>query len=134
MSHQVLSPLLLEAQGIRYAIANEKFGAAIINLPSEVLRRRADERCTWALGARRSTPGRSIHSRVHDQWPVGYRDVCGSLGDHGRRLRYYSQTAARKAGFLERERLAYRDFRFPCRAVFVGSNPAHRRDFARTGV
>jgi hypothetical protein len=35
MSHKVLSPFLLERLGIRYAIANEKFVAAIINLLSE---------------------------------------------------------------------------------------------------
>jgi hypothetical protein len=32
---------------------------------------------------------------------------------------HYSQTAARKAGFQERARLAYRDFRFEGRAVFA---------------
>ena len=32
---------------------------------------------------------------------------------------HYSQTAARKNGFQERERLAYRDFRFEGRAVFA---------------
>jgi len=34
MSHKVLSPFLLEAQGIRYAIASEK-SAAIVDLLSE---------------------------------------------------------------------------------------------------
>jgi hypothetical protein len=38
---------------------------------------------------------------------------------------YYSQTAARKTGFKECERLAYRDFRFEGRAVFSGINPPH---------
>jgi hypothetical protein len=38
---------------------------------------------------------------------------------------YYSQTAARKAGFLERARLAYRDFRFEGRKVFAGIQPPH---------
>ena len=35
------------------------------------------------------------------------------------------QTAARKAGFMECERLAYRDFRFHGRAVFAGIEPPH---------
>ena len=38
---------------------------------------------------------------------------------------YYSQTADRKVGFQERERLAYRDFRFQDRAVFAGIEPPH---------
>ena len=38
---------------------------------------------------------------------------------------HYSQTAARKAGFQERARLAYRDFRFEGRAVFAGIQPPH---------
>jgi len=38
---------------------------------------------------------------------------------------YYSQTAARKAGFRECERLAYRDFRFEGRAVFAAIEPEH---------
>jgi len=38
---------------------------------------------------------------------------------------YYSQTAARKAGFLECERLAYRDFRFRGQAIFAGIEPPH---------
>ena len=38
---------------------------------------------------------------------------------------YYSQTAARKAGFQERARLSYRDFRFEGRAVFAGIQPPH---------
>src|SRR5215469_6875218 len=36
---------------------------------------------------------------------------------------YCSQTATRKAGFLECERLAYRDFRFGGQAVFAGIEP-----------
>ncbi len=38
---------------------------------------------------------------------------------------HYSQTAARKAGFQERVRLAYRDFRFDGRSVFAGIEPPH---------
>ena len=38
---------------------------------------------------------------------------------------HYSQTTARKTGFKERERLAYRDFRFQGRAVFAGIEPPH---------
>jgi hypothetical protein len=38
---------------------------------------------------------------------------------------HYSQTAARKAGFLECERLAYRDFRFQGPAVFAGIETPH---------
>ena len=38
---------------------------------------------------------------------------------------HYSQTAARKAGFQERARLAYRDFRFEGRAVFAEIKPPH---------
>jgi hypothetical protein len=38
---------------------------------------------------------------------------------------YYSQTAARKTGFQERVRLAYRDFRFEGRTVFAGIQPPH---------
>jgi hypothetical protein len=38
---------------------------------------------------------------------------------------HYSQTAARKAGFQERARLAYRDFRFEGRAVFAPIEPPH---------
>jgi hypothetical protein len=38
---------------------------------------------------------------------------------------HYSQTAARKAGFQERARLAYRDFRFEGRAVFAEITPPH---------
>ena len=38
---------------------------------------------------------------------------------------HYSQTAARKAGFQERARLAYRDFRFEGRAVFAEIEPPH---------
>jgi ribosomal protein S18 acetylase RimI-like enzyme len=38
---------------------------------------------------------------------------------------HYSQTAARKAGFQERTRLAYRDFRYEGRAVFAGIEPPH---------
>jgi hypothetical protein len=38
---------------------------------------------------------------------------------------FYSQTAARKAGFQERARLAYRDFRFEGRAVFAAIQPPH---------
>ena len=38
---------------------------------------------------------------------------------------HYSQTAARKAGFQERARLAYRDFRFDGRAVFAEIEPPH---------
>jgi hypothetical protein len=37
----------------------------------------------------------------------------------------YSQTAARKAGFQERARLAYRDFRFEGRPVFAEIEPPH---------
>jgi hypothetical protein len=37
----------------------------------------------------------------------------------------YSQTAARKTGFQERARLAYRDFRFEGRAVFAEIEPPH---------
>lgn len=37
----------------------------------------------------------------------------------------YSQTAARKTGFQERARLAYRDFRFEGRAVFSEIEPPH---------
>lgn len=37
----------------------------------------------------------------------------------------YSQTAARKNGFQERARLAYRDFRFEGRAVFASIEPPH---------
>ncbi len=37
----------------------------------------------------------------------------------------YSQTAARKAGFQERARLAYQDFRFAGRAVFASIEPPH---------
>src|SRR5262249_32738299 len=47
MSHEVLSPFLLEAQGIRYAIANEKLGAAIIDLLGECFSR---EPMSAALG------------------------------------------------------------------------------------
>ena len=47
MSPEVLSPLLLEAQGIRYAIANETFGGAIIELLSECFSR---EPMSAALG------------------------------------------------------------------------------------
>jgi hypothetical protein len=38
---------------------------------------------------------------------------------------HYSQSAARKQGFEERARLAYRDFRFEGRAVFAGIEPPH---------
>jgi hypothetical protein len=38
---------------------------------------------------------------------------------------YYSQTAARRAGFQGCERLTYRDFRFQGRAVFAGIEPPH---------
>jgi hypothetical protein len=38
---------------------------------------------------------------------------------------HYSQTAARKAGFRERARLTYRDFRFDGRAVFAEIEPPH---------
>jgi ribosomal protein S18 acetylase RimI-like enzyme len=38
---------------------------------------------------------------------------------------HYSQTAARKAGFQERARVGYRDFRFDGRAVFAGIEPPH---------
>ena len=38
---------------------------------------------------------------------------------------HYSQTAARKAGFEERARLAYRDFRFEGRAVFADIQSPH---------
>ena len=38
---------------------------------------------------------------------------------------HYSQTAARKNGFQERARLAYRDFRFEGRAVFAEIEPSH---------
>ena len=38
---------------------------------------------------------------------------------------HYSQTAARKAGFQERARLTYRDFRFDGRAVFADIEPPH---------
>ena len=38
---------------------------------------------------------------------------------------HYSQTAARKNGFQERARLAYRDFRFEGSAVFAGIEPPH---------
>ncbi len=37
----------------------------------------------------------------------------------------YSQTAARKNGFEERARLAYRDFRFEGRPVFAAIEPPH---------
>jgi hypothetical protein len=37
----------------------------------------------------------------------------------------YSQAAARKAGFQERARIAYRDFRFEGRAVFAAIDPPH---------
>ena len=37
----------------------------------------------------------------------------------------YSQTAARRNGFHERARLAYRDFRFEGREVFAGIEPPH---------
>src|SRR5262249_54162516 len=37
----------------------------------------------------------------------------------------YSQAAARKAGFVERARLAYRDFRLDGRAVFADVAPPH---------
>ena len=47
MSPEVLSPLLLEAQGIRYAIANETFGGVIIDLLSECFSR---EPMSAALG------------------------------------------------------------------------------------
>jgi hypothetical protein len=40
---------------------------------------------------------------------------------------YYSQAAARKAGFRECERLAYRDFRFEGRAVFAAIEPPHTK-------
>lgn len=38
---------------------------------------------------------------------------------------HYSQTAARKAGFQERARLPYRDFRFEGREVFARIEPPH---------
>jgi hypothetical protein len=38
---------------------------------------------------------------------------------------HYSQTAARKAGFQERARLAYQDFRFEGRPVFAAIEPPH---------
>ena len=38
---------------------------------------------------------------------------------------HYSQTAARKTGFEERARLAYRDFRFHGRSVFAAIPPPH---------
>jgi len=38
---------------------------------------------------------------------------------------HYSQTAARRNGFQERARLAYKDFRFEGRAVFVEIEPPH---------
>ena len=38
---------------------------------------------------------------------------------------HYSQTAARKAGFQERARIAYRDFRFEGRPVFAAIEPPH---------
>jgi hypothetical protein len=38
---------------------------------------------------------------------------------------YYSQTAARRTGFQECQRLAYRDFRFQGRAVFAKIEPPH---------
>ena len=47
MSDKVLSPFSLQEQGIRYAIANEKFGAAIIDLLSECFSR---EPMSAALG------------------------------------------------------------------------------------
>lgn len=47
MNQKVLSPFLFEEQGIRYAIANEKFGAAIIDLLSECFSR---EPISSALG------------------------------------------------------------------------------------
>ncbi|HJQ83567.1 MAG TPA: hypothetical protein VKA21_05795 [Candidatus Binatia bacterium] len=37
----------------------------------------------------------------------------------------YSQAAARKAGFAERARLAYRDFRFDGRPIFAAIEPPH---------
>lgn len=40
---------------------------------------------------------------------------------------HYSQTAARRSGFQERARLAYRDFRFEGRAVFAEIEPPHTR-------
>jgi GNAT superfamily N-acetyltransferase len=38
---------------------------------------------------------------------------------------YFSQTAARRAGLLERARVAYRDFRFGDRPVFAAIAPPH---------
>jgi hypothetical protein len=55
MNQKVFSPFLFEEQGIRYAIENEKFGAAIIDLLSMCFSR---EPMTAALGlsARESAP------------------------------------------------------------------------------
>ena len=77
MSHKVLCSFLHEERVFRYAIAIEKFGEATIDLLSESFAR---EPMCAALGL---SPGdlaplvRSLHSGMHDQWPVGHRDACG---------------------------------------------------------
>jgi hypothetical protein len=215
MNQKVLFPFLLEEHAIRYTIANEKLGDAIIEISSESFAR-APMCAALGLSAADLAPlvagfipecttnGLSViampadHSETLagvficrdfksplpkglledfpwfspiaealmtiddayeakrrnlvlgeavDLWMVGVRpygrfarqDIASTLfrlsAEVGRQRNfkrcvtewpgYYSQTAARKTGFQECERLANRDFRFQGRAVFAGIEPPH---------
>ena len=129
MGHEVLSPFFLEAQEIRYAIANEKFGTAIIDPLSECFSR---EPMNAALGlsARDLAP---LVAHFIPECTTNGRSVITIPANHSETLTFICRDfkSPLHAGvpgdfaWFTPIAEAYRDFRFKGRAVFAGIEPAH---------